>query len=1427
MLQPLPIITGTIQRVTPTDISQFVRLEQCERFLRLKLAERAGHKFMESYGVTVQRVTPIMSLSGNRFEGEIEKELKARFPTIHYAELAKHYHGRHADNADLLIQVQTLGKGESLILFQSRLHVPINGWELRGDVDLLLLRRDNAEKLDVLVTDMKSTFQAKVEHRLQVAFYQIMIESLFQEAKVEAQVRTSLLFRKPIELEPQDQESVHELMQVAFDTFGIDEVLLEIVHDPEAYKQSARDLLLGERSVARRVGSSALEELPYCLTHKCDGCLFNEFCMKHSAENEDLSLLPFMSGTDKKVLSSNGIATIEKLAQLKEYDPENKFDLKAAMEHEPLVRKLSATWPIGPRLDELIHRAKNFRRFKKKDGSHALPFIPDKGNSSLPVCRKELNPNLVWLYLDAQFDPLEGRIYMLGGTINACKDGQPVVQRTIVELTNEPPSSMKIERELFIRWTRCLVETIVELAQTEKNEGSITAPIHIVFFDRGEQKRLLEGLARNFPPILQHMPPLYDFLTQKAAYDNTLCSYLAEEVRTFQNYPMTCQSLQSLAAFLKFDWKQPIDFRTLFKERMFDYLGKLSDDVSGEWYTKRARFGSSISPEYAYAAWNKLPPQDEKADEFAGFRTVTSAHLIAFEERRLEAMAHIAGKIRGNPNTGKTPFILPDLVNFEDKARDMAHALDEFVHIERMVGLSQWKTIRHAQPEQRALMGETLIVRYLEEDQDADIADQNRDNAIRQVKSNQFREANPGKRRTKEQMAEMNWSPEGMTIRLRIETDGIDCTLDEMLLMCNLREGSPILWFPRWTVDERLPEAERQLFTPTPKQLLYAPRAEFQRFSTIETDSETGKVQSAVAEIVLQKGYGSQYTVPFVFGCIDRTLTHNESYTLDPCPDEWYSYWCSVVVRELCKAQPNVLYQRLVQSTLSKDHSGNTGQARFFAGLHAFGKAGLLHTFEPANEELISQHATTPILMVQGPPGTGKSYTTAFAILARIQGAMHENRPLRSIVSCKTHAATDVLIRNVVETQKKLQQFQKQNPDLFVEFFDPRLLSVPLYRIAPKDDVPMGVIPCPKERARGEPHIIDRVQEESWTVSAATPGGVYRMVKVKWPKQLLGQTIVDLLVLDEASQMNLPEALMAALPLKEDAQVMIVGDHRQMPPIIKHEWESETRRTFRQYQVYRSLFDCLRMNTNAPPMIRFAESFRLHRSMAEFLRAEIYEQDGIAYHSGKDDLLPLHPSSDDFVRAVLDPNFPLVVIVHDESQSQLRNDFEQELIAPILAALVRVDGHALDPVDGLGIVVPHRAQRAALQQAFTHLNAIDPTTGLPGRSAIDTVERFQGGERTVIIVSATESDPSYLLNSAGFLLDPRRLTVAVSRAKQKMILVASKTIFELFSPDEEVFVNAQIWKNLLGRSCVHPLWEGKKKDKAVTVWGTSSKINPA
>ena len=71
----LPILPVSVPlRLTPTDVSQFVRLEQCDRFLRFRLAERAGQEFMEEYKVIPQRITPLLSLSGHEFEEGIEED---------------------------------------------------------------------------------------------------------------------------------------------------------------------------------------------------------------------------------------------------------------------------------------------------------------------------------------------------------------------------------------------------------------------------------------------------------------------------------------------------------------------------------------------------------------------------------------------------------------------------------------------------------------------------------------------------------------------------------------------------------------------------------------------------------------------------------------------------------------------------------------------------------------------------------------------------------------------------------------------------------------------------------------------------------------------------------------------------------------------------------------------------------------------------------------------------------------------------------------------------------------------------------------------------------------------------------------------------------------------------------------------------------
>ena len=157
---------------------------------------------------------------------------------------------------------------------------------------------------------------------------------------------------------------------------------------------------------------------------------------------------------------------------------------------------------------------------------------------------------------------------------------------------------------------------------------------------------------------------------------------------------MTCQSLQSVATYLKFDWNTPHPFRELFKARLFDYLGKL--DIDG-----RGASGTPAGPgSPARSRWSTPTPpgascrrrRPGKGDEFADFRGVDADLLRGFQVRRLEALEHVAARLPRQPATPRRRrSCCPTWPSYEDKARDLAHALHEFVTIERHVELDDWK----------------------------------------------------------------------------------------------------------------------------------------------------------------------------------------------------------------------------------------------------------------------------------------------------------------------------------------------------------------------------------------------------------------------------------------------------------------------------------------------------------------------------------------------------------------------------------------------------------------------------------------------------------------------------------------------------------------------------------------------------------------
>jgi len=1413
---------GQTQRLSPTDLSQFIRLGQCERYLRLRLHERnVNGRFMANYGVRTAPITPLLTRSGAAFEQQVMGDIAAHYATTLFASDKSASKDRDADNAALVASAYVLQPEETHVFFQARLSATLGNWQVRGDVDILRLTRATDGALHVLIADMKSSTTAKVEHRLQVAFYAEMLDVLFAaHAIAHAPITLAVLYRGSAAVD--DTPAAAGERAAAASEFGTTHGLLESVADADAYRRSVRDLVTGPDSTAARVAITAFDDLAFHLDAKCDGCVYNEFCMKRVAARDDLSLVPHLTAQEKGLLARAGVRTVHELATLKEFAGETQDDtgerarvLAPAMGRETQCQSLATTRPVGARLDELIHRARRYRK-SQGDTLDTLSYIPHKGYGSLPYADAAHNPNLIRVYLDAGWDYLTDRLYLVGALIVGCEAGEePAARRQIVvEVATAVPNAAG-EEALLLRWTARVLAGIAAVAAPD-DTGAMKAPIHLIFYDAATQKVILEGLARHFKTIFA-ATPLYDLVTDLAAFDSPVVSYLSEEIRTQKNFPLLCQSLGSVAAWLGFHWDtDDTPFRQRFRTGLFDSQGRPDwDDATQEYYTRRARFGSAMPLEYAYAAWGELtPPERGKRDDSAPYREITLPLLTAFAGRRLEAMEHVARDFTGNKYTEKTAFDLTALATFAHKADSLAAAMDEFVTLERHVELGQWKAARYAPPERRVLAGETLIVRYdaAENPEREGAREENaRRAALKEEIRAAFLVAHPGRvnaRYTAEQKTLFDPLPVPPTVRFVLDSAGVGCNLAEILALTAVRQDDWLVLCPRLHVDTR-PDADPTPRTPTAKQLLHGQRVILKVLDA--SGRSDGRVIVAL-ELIEHSGTGR---AGYVFSGFAQELTDGARYTLDPNPNNATAAHSSEVSAQLVEREAGLrtahhtLYDALTgahTAVVTWPETAAAAQDRFLWGITR------RYPFEEQKLAFIGEHGDTPILLVQGPPGMGKSFSTAYALFARLQGAMAAGRSYRVFVSCHSHAAIDVVMAKLRDVQAELAAWHEAEPEVFTTHFDARLLAMPLFRVDGRGEAISGV----EAIARTE---LDRITNTPWCIVGATPGAIYNLVKARWGKDdLLGHEFCDCLVLDEASQMNLPEAMMTALPLAHDGQLIVVGDHRQMPPIIKHDWESEPRRTFSDYRAYDSLFQLL--YTMALPTIKFAESFRLHADMAAFLCEEIYRHDDIPFFSSQHAALPAHTSGDPLVNAMLMPAYPLVVVVHDEAESQFRNTFEASLIAPLVAALA-APPYALEPTEGIGIVVPHRAQRALLRDTIPGTQVLDAVTGVVIASSVDTVERFQGSERTVIVVSATESDRMYLLASSAFLFDPRRLTVALSRAKQKVIVVASRSVFTLFSADEETFAHTQLWKNLLGRTCTVPLWEGERAGTRVQVWGNA------
>lgn len=241
-------------------------------------------------------------------------------------------------------------------------------------------------------------------------------------------------------------------------------------------------------------------------------------------------------------------------------------------------------------------------------------------------------------------------------------------------------------------------------------------------------------------------------------------------------------------------------------------------------------------------------------------------------------------------------------------------------------------------------------------------------------------------------------------------------------------------------------------------------------------------------------------------------------------------------------------------------------------------------------------------------------------------------------------------------------------------------------------------------------------------------------------------------VMDECSQTTEPTSLLALAPFSCERAVL-VGDPQQLPPVLSHarpadDSSSSDSSDGAPQGLAKTLFERLAHSGVAPIMLR--TQYRCHPTIS-----------GIAsrlFYAGR-----LRDGVDAAARPPVVPGLPPVVLCRGDAGCErtdgagsVYNEHEARAAATLLAILVR--DHDVAP-DRIGVICLYRAQAAAVRR-FT---ASDPEcAAVP----VSTVDAFQGEERDVIILSVARTA------QLGFADSPKRLNVAITRARRHLILIA-------------------------------------------------------
>ena len=235
----------------------------------------------------------------------------------------------------------------------------------------------------------------------------------------------------------------------------------------------------------------------------------------------------------------------------------------------------------------------------------------------------------------------------------------------------------------------------------------------------------------------------------------------------------------------------------------------------------------------------------------------------------------------------------------------------------------------------------------------------------------------------------------------------------------------------------------------------------------------------------------------------------------------------------------------------------------------------------------------------------------------------------------------------------------------------------------------------------------------------------------------------DVVIVDEASQATIPSVL---IPIAKAHRFILAGDHKQLPPTIISERAGELEKTLFEELIKMYPYKSQLLNVQ----------YRMNSLLMKFPNREFYNN-GLKSASSVDEI-----TINDILESGHDEEALLFIDtsdVDDNNERHLKDSksIVNELEAEISVSIAQDYLDAGIDVDDIGIIGPYADQVKIIQENTP--------------VEVKTVDGFQGREKEIIIISTVRSNNN---GNIGFLKDLRRLNVAITRAKRKLIIIGNK-----------------------------------------------------